>query len=115
MDAAALAANVREQATDFSTTFFRDEASLSRALQLLDGQWSEIRTHLAGGLRARESAALTATARWCLTAAWHRRESRGIHTREDFLEPAPHLARRQILRGLDSIESSFASVEELAA
>lgn len=115
LDTAALAANVREQATDFSTTFFRDDASLSRALQVLNGQWDEIRTHLAGGMRAREAAALTATARWCLTAARHRRESRGIHTREDFSALAPHLAKRQVLHGVDHIESNFASVEELAA
>jgi succinate dehydrogenase/fumarate reductase flavoprotein subunit len=115
LDTVALAATVRAQATDFSTTFFRDEASLNRALQVLDGQWDEIRNGLAGGLRAREAAALTATARWSLTAAQHRRESRGIHSREDFTTPAPHLARRQILRGLDRIESNFASVEELAA
>ena len=76
---------------------------------------TELRAHLAGTLRAREAAALTATARWCLTAALHRRESRGIHTREEFPALAPHLAMRQILRGLDQIESNFTSAEELAA
>ncbi len=115
LDTAALAGNVREQATDFSTTFFRDDASLTSALNILDLQWDEIRTHLAGGLRAREAAALTATARWCLTAARHRRESRGIHTREDFSTAVPHLAKRQFLRGVDNIESSFATAEELVA
>ena len=115
LDTAAFAATVRAQAAGFSTTFFRDDASLGRALQVLDGQWDEIRNGLAGGYRAREAAALTATARLCLTAARHRRESRGIPAREDFPALAPHLAKRQILRGVDHIESSFASVEELAA
>ncbi len=115
LDTGALAATVREQATDFSTTFFRDDTNLRRALNVLDSQWGEIRTHLAGGLRAREAASLTATSRWCLSAALHRRESRGIHTREDFPGAAPHLAKRQILRGVDNIDSSFASAEEMAA
>lgn len=113
LDTTVLASSVRKQATDFSTTFFRDDLSLGRALNVLDKQWGEIRMHLAGGLRAREAAALTATARWCLTAARYRRESRGIHTREDFSVLAPHLAKRQILHGVDNIESNFASIGEL--
>jgi succinate dehydrogenase/fumarate reductase flavoprotein subunit len=119
LDTAILSATVRAQATGFDTTYFRTAQSLTQALNVLNTQWHSLRAGLQGegdaALPAREAAALTATARWCLTAALHRQESRGMHTREDFPSATPALAQPQTLRGLDAIHSSFAPFLELAA
>ena len=119
LDAATLAARVREIATDFSTTLFRNDTSLGQGLAALDSQWQLLRRHLHGAgeqaIRAREAAALTATARWCLTAARARTESRGLHQRLDHPESNPALARSLTLYGLDRIIPSFAPARRVAA
>lgn len=115
LDAQLLAKTAGKIATDFSVSYFRNEATLTDARDKLDAQWHEISRHLTGGLRAREAAALTATARWCVNAALHRRETRGIHLREDFTDSLPHLAKRQILRGIEHIKSNFHEMSEQAA
>jgi succinate dehydrogenase/fumarate reductase flavoprotein subunit len=112
LDTRQLIARARGEATDYDKNLFRTEEKLTRSLGVLDEVWSEARDHLhADGLnavRARESAAIVAAARWSVTAALHRRESRGMHQREDAPTSRPELAERQIVSGLDRLSSSFA-------
>jgi succinate dehydrogenase/fumarate reductase flavoprotein subunit len=118
-DPVSLIATAREQATHYDRTYFRTAETLTRALSVLDTQWRDLRAGLyakgSDAVRAREAAAITATARWCLTAALHRRESRGMHTREDFPAINPAFSKRQVLHGLDKIDSHFAAQPELVA
>jgi succinate dehydrogenase/fumarate reductase flavoprotein subunit len=111
-DTRALIAAARSEATDYDKNIFRSGEKLRASLHVLDGLWNTLRDGLdAGrqdGLRAREAAAIVATARWSYTAALNRRESRGQHQREDLPQLAPQFARRQIVSGLDRIRSSFA-------
>jgi succinate dehydrogenase/fumarate reductase flavoprotein subunit len=74
--------------------FFRTGPRLEASLQRLHGAWHDLRGSLLASRRdvakARETAAMIATARLVLASALERRESRGINRRLDFpaLDPA---------------------------
>jgi aspartate oxidase len=79
--------------------------------------WQAVRDRLQGdglaAVRARETAAIAASARWSYTAALNRRETRGLHRREDQRSMLPQFERRQLVSGLDRIRSSFESTSQL--
>jgi succinate dehydrogenase/fumarate reductase flavoprotein subunit len=112
LDPERLIAAARAEATPYDKNLFRRGETLQRSLQVLDGLWSELRDHLqADGLasvRAREAAAVVASARFSYRAALLRCESRGQHQREDAPEMSAQYAARQRVFGLDVIRSSFA-------
>ena len=111
LDTGRLITLAREEATAYDKNLFRSGDKLERSLSVLDGLWTEARDHLQGGpstaVRAREAAAVIASARWSYTAAVHRRESRGQHQREDAVAMVPGFARRQRLSGIDRPKSTF--------
>jgi aspartate oxidase len=84
---------------------------------MLDGLWRTLSGGLRGegiaAMQAREAAAILATTLWSFTAALHRRESRGMHTRLDFPDTNPAFEQRQVISGLDHIRTSF-ETEKLA-
>jgi succinate dehydrogenase/fumarate reductase flavoprotein subunit len=104
----------RLEAIHYDRNYFRTEQKLIRSLGVLDGLWQDVTTGLqcegANSIRAREAAAITATARWSFTAALHRRESRGMHARMDFPALNTIYEQRQVLTGLNRIHSSFADI-----
>jgi L-aspartate oxidase len=70
----------------------------------LEDLWSEVADHgHAGSIALRETAALLATARWSVATAAVRKESRGLHRREDHPTPDPALAARLLSGGLDRV------------
>jgi len=89
----------------------RSGPRLTHSLLVLDGLWEELRSSLQGdglqSVRAREAAALTATARWCTTAAKVREESRGLHQREDIPGTDERFARRLVAGGLDQVRTRW--------
>jgi succinate dehydrogenase/fumarate reductase flavoprotein subunit len=114
IDAMEVIKTARKEAIHYDCNYFRTEQKLTRSLGLLDGLWQTVQGSLHGEgaavVRAREAAAITATARWSFTAALNRRESRGMHARIDFPDMNPAYAQRQIVSGLDRINSSFESI-----
>ncbi|WP_090640400.1 FAD-dependent oxidoreductase [Paenibacillus sp. UNC496MF] len=87
---------VQGEVMPYDRNLFRTEAGLRGSIERLDGIWRELRGGSAGrtaeGVKAREAAAMTATARWMYNTALRRTETRGMHKREDFpqLDAAQH-------------------------
>jgi succinate dehydrogenase/fumarate reductase flavoprotein subunit len=111
ISAAEVIATVRAEMLPFDKIIFRSGLKLLRSQAVLDGMWSDVRSSLHGeGLeraKAREAAALVATARWCCTAANVREESRGLHQRDDLPGTDDRFARRLLISGLDRVQTRW--------
>jgi L-aspartate oxidase len=88
----------------FDKNLFRTGAGLAASSQTLEELWGEVADHgQAGSIALRETAALLATARWSVATAAARKESRGLHRREDYPTQDPGLAARLLSGGLDQV------------
>ncbi|OYD84419.1 FAD-dependent oxidoreductase [Azospirillum brasilense] len=102
---------VQQEILPLDRNYRRTGAGIAAALERLDGLWEAARDGLAPPagatprdiVRAREAAALVATARWILASAGQRTETRGLHRRADFpgLDPAQH--HHLLSGGLDRV------------
>ncbi len=110
---------VREEVTPYDRNLFRTDAGLVSSIGRLDSLWKDIRgsetTRDAAGVKAREAAAMTATARWMYHTARVRTETRGMHKRDDYpqLDGGQHY--RLVTSGLDDIQVRPEQVEEKEA
>jgi len=86
---------------------FRQQQALTQASELLEGHWQELqqRVPAEGALRlkARQTAAMVASARWITLAAQTRRESRGMHLRSDLPHTDPAQTHRLSVGGLHKL------------
>lgn len=83
---ATLVAQIQAEVHPLDKNLFRRGEQLQRSLLALDNIWDQLQQgpHADDNpLRARETVAMAATARWCYRAAADRRESRGMHQRSD--------------------------------
>jgi succinate dehydrogenase/fumarate reductase flavoprotein subunit len=98
---------VQAEVFPYPKNYFRTADRLSAAADRLDRLWHEIRAAGAAAeqdiVRAREAAAMLATSRWMYRSALARRETRGMHKREDYPRQDP--AQRHYLTsgGLDEV------------
>jgi succinate dehydrogenase/fumarate reductase flavoprotein subunit len=99
---------VQDEVFPYDKNWFRSGPRLNQSLNRLHDAWNEVKAGLAAGdgnvVRVREAAAMTATARWMLTSALARSETRGMHRREDFPAQDPAQHYRLISSGLERIE-----------
>ncbi|MGO4682140.1 FAD-dependent oxidoreductase [Hyphomicrobium sp. 2TAF46] len=104
VDFAAARNGVRAEMHPFEKTLFRTEAGLKASSLALENLWAELADHAhTGTLAMRETAALLATARWSVATATTRRETRGIHRRDDFPVQDSGFAVRLLSGGLDQV------------
>jgi succinate dehydrogenase/fumarate reductase flavoprotein subunit len=109
---------IQAETHPYDKNLFRTEQGLTSSLDRLDHLWKEIRsepiTLNASAYKAREVAAMTATARLMYHSAKERTETRGMHKRADFPALDPNQRYRLISSGLDEIKVRTEQVSEEA-
>jgi succinate dehydrogenase/fumarate reductase flavoprotein subunit len=97
---------IQAQVFPYDRNYFRTEQGLSESLLTLDSLWEEISQTQAEEsqiIKAREIAAMVATARWMYSSALERRESRGMHKHLDYPEQDLKQHHYLISGGLDRV------------
>lgn len=110
LDGGALAKAVQNEVFPYEINYFREAGRLTSSLARLDTLWHDAtRAGAAPGndvVRARESAAMLATARWMYRSALARKETRGMHRRDDFPEQDSSQRHYITTGGLDEVWTS---------
>lgn len=100
-------AAVQAEVLPYDKNYLRHGDRLAPALKILDDVWAQVRDGLAGlaadAVRTRQAAAMTAVARWMYASALARRESRGMHARDDLPGTDPAQRHRLVSGGLDQV------------
>ncbi|MDB4972202.1 MAG: L-aspartate oxidase [Myxococcaceae bacterium] len=98
---------VQQEVFPYDRNLFRTQRGMRESLSRLDALWGELDTRprqdAFSVVRAREAAAMVATARWMYRSAGHRTESRGMHKHMDHPELDPTQQRRLLSGGLDRV------------
>ncbi|OAS15701.1 FAD-dependent oxidoreductase [Paenibacillus oryzisoli] len=109
---------VQEEVTPYDRNLFRTQKGLEGSITRLDGLWNDLRERVTtldiAGVRHREAAAMTATARLMYNTARERTETRGMHKREDFPEIDAAQGYRLISGGLDRVWTQKSEVNKEA-
>jgi len=107
LDTEAIIRGVQGQVYPYDKNLFRTRAGLAASRQVLDGYWKALEARPAQlareVVRAREAAAMVATARWMYATAEQRTETRGMHKHQDFPSLDPTQQRRLHTGGLEQI------------
>jgi succinate dehydrogenase/fumarate reductase flavoprotein subunit len=108
-------ATVQGEVQPYDKNWFRTGSGLTASLDVLDSTWVEARAALLGqgkdAFKAREAAAMVATARWMYRSGLARTESRGMHKRDDFPALDPAQRHRIISGGLDQVWTDIESLD----
>ncbi|MEH2247574.1 FAD-binding protein [Nostoc sp.] len=98
---------VQAEVFPYEKNYFRTEQGLTESLGRLNHLWHELRSSQVTSekelIRAREAAAMVATARWMYSSAIERKETRGMHRHLDYPEQDPNQQHYLISGGLDQV------------
>jgi succinate dehydrogenase/fumarate reductase flavoprotein subunit len=107
IDTRAVVEQVQREVFPLDINYFRSEPVLEASLKRLHSLWPAIKgsvpKSIQGRVRARETAAMVATARWMYTAALARKETRGMHGFREYPNLNPALSHRLLLSGIEHI------------
>ena len=110
IDAARLTRAVQAEVFPFERNYFRTGEGLGDSLTRLDASWRAARIAAPSAadtvVKAREAAAMLATARWMYRSALARTETRGMHKRYDHLQQDDAQHHYLTVAGLDEIQVS---------
>ncbi|MEH2110320.1 FAD-binding protein [Nostoc sp.] len=98
---------VQAEVFPYEKNYFRTEQGLTESLGKLNHLWQELRSSQVKSdkelIRAREAAAMVATARWMYSSAIERKETRGMHKHQDYPELDANQQHHLISGGLDQV------------
>ncbi|MBU7585987.1 MAG: FAD-binding protein, partial [Nostoc sp. TH1S01] len=97
---------VQAEVFPYNRNYFRTEKGLTESLTNLNSLWQIISdTHVEDSqlIRAREAAAMVATARWMYNSALERKETRGMHKHQDYPQQDANQQHYLISGGLDQV------------
>jgi succinate dehydrogenase/fumarate reductase flavoprotein subunit len=97
---------VQAEVFPYDRNLFRTEKGLSDSLGRLDYLWGEVRDSQVENkqlIKAREAAAMVATARWMYNSALERKETRGMHKHQDYPQQDANQQHHLISGGLDQV------------
>jgi len=98
---------VQAEVFPYEKNYFRTEQGLTESLGRLNHLWQELRSSQVTSEkelpRAREAAAMVATARWMYSSAIERKETRGMHRHLDYPELDANQQHHLISGGLDQV------------
>jgi len=118
LDPEALTRAVQDEVFPYERNLFRTDKQLTESLARLDSLWQEAQARPAQNardvLRGRESAAMTAIARFMYTSARARTETRGMHKHLDHPAQDPTQQHRLICQGLERIQVEVEPVQHSA-
>ncbi|KOP65078.1 pyridine nucleotide-disulfide oxidoreductase [Bacillus sp. FJAT-18019] len=108
LDTASLIQSVQREVFPLDINYFRSEPVIQKSLERLNALWPEVYAEVSGDsrerIKAREAAAMAATARWMYTAVLARRETRGMHTLLEYPNLNSSLQHRLTVSGIDRIQ-----------
>ncbi|MBN3963426.1 FAD-binding protein [Nostoc sp. NMS8] len=98
---------VQAEVFPYEKNYFRTEQGLTESLGKLNHLWQELRSSQVTSEkdlpRAREAAAMVATARWMYSSAIERKETRGMHRHLDYPEQDANQQHYLVSGGLDQV------------
>jgi len=108
IDNSAVVSAVQKEVFPLDINYFRSVPILEASLARVNTLWPAVNgvpgSTLQDAVRAREAAAMVATARWIHTASLTRRETRGMHSLKEFPNQDPAQLHRLTISGVDHID-----------